>query len=180
MGRRAKKKGRRARRGGARRGGARRNREKTSKLDATEKRAKRVVVCAVIGDAAFGLPFFRALNDGLLCATHLSRALESHLNLDGPTKMNVNTRHIIPRHRQRKGKKTKSGALKKKKGKQKILFTSIIHLLIFRSCTRNRPTPELYRLLQIAHCKGEEGSSNKGHFHRQWSELCRCQPNGET
>jgi hypothetical protein len=32
-------------------------------------------VWALVGDAAFGLPFFRALNDGLLCATELSRCI---------------------------------------------------------------------------------------------------------
>ena len=37
-----------------------------------------VGVCfALVGDAAFGLPFFRALNDGLLCATALSKAIVS-------------------------------------------------------------------------------------------------------
>jgi len=30
---------------------------------------------ALVGDAAFGVPFFRALNDGLLCATALSNAI---------------------------------------------------------------------------------------------------------
>ena len=29
----------------------------------------------LVGDAAFGLPFFRALNDGLLCVTELTRCI---------------------------------------------------------------------------------------------------------
>ena len=32
-------------------------------------------IWALVGDAAFGLPFFRALNDGLRCATALSKAI---------------------------------------------------------------------------------------------------------
>lgn len=38
-------------------------------------------VWALVGDAAFGLPFFRALNDGLLCATKLAATIADHFEL---------------------------------------------------------------------------------------------------
>jgi len=41
-------------------------------------------VWALVGDAAFGVPFFRALNDGFLCATSLSQAVaEEHSSSTG-------------------------------------------------------------------------------------------------
>ena len=42
-------------------------------------------VWALVGDAAFGVPFFRALNDGLLCATELSCCLAAHARGVGTT-----------------------------------------------------------------------------------------------
>ena len=44
------------------------------RVDAATNRA-----WALVGDAAFGVPFFRALNDGMLCATELALRLAEHL-----------------------------------------------------------------------------------------------------
>lgn len=44
-------------------------------------------VWAVVGDAAFGLPFFRALNDGFLCATQLSLALAELISSGSEAKL---------------------------------------------------------------------------------------------
>jgi 2-polyprenyl-6-methoxyphenol hydroxylase-like FAD-dependent oxidoreductase len=40
----------------------------------------RARVWALVGDAAFAVPFFRALNDGLRCANQLSRSLADHFS----------------------------------------------------------------------------------------------------
>ncbi len=44
-------------------------------------------VCFLVGDAAFGVPFFRSLNNGLLCGTQLSKRIVEVLNPErGPLK----------------------------------------------------------------------------------------------
>ena len=36
------------------------------------------VIYALVGDAAFGVPFYRSLNNGLICASDLAAALSAH------------------------------------------------------------------------------------------------------
>ncbi|GAB5372777.1 hypothetical protein AAMO2058_001693900 [Amorphochlora amoebiformis] len=52
------------------------------------------VTYAIVGDAAFGLPFFRALNDGLLCATKLSKAIVEDLSRRPQEKIRINNGQV--------------------------------------------------------------------------------------
>lgn len=47
-----------------------------------QKEAKKV--WALVGDAAFGVPFFRSLNNGLLCGTKLAKAVADYLKEEDP------------------------------------------------------------------------------------------------
>ena len=66
-------------------------------------------VWALVGDAAFGLPFFRALNDGMLCATKLATTMAAHFD---PRKSQGDDGDIvIPRHVAAPRKKVKASKL---------------------------------------------------------------------
>lgn len=41
------------------------------------------VAFALVGDAAFGVPYYRALNNGLLCGSELAAALSEHGSASG-------------------------------------------------------------------------------------------------
>ena len=42
-----------------------------------------LLLCTLVGDAAFGVPFYRSLNNGLLCGTQLSQCISTYL-INGP------------------------------------------------------------------------------------------------